>query len=59
MGVQVEEPRGGGSHYMARHQGRRYPIALHNGLKTEVDDIYIRGIARGLGLDIDDLLGRL
>lgn len=42
-GVRIENP-GKGSHHMARKDGfRAYPLPAHNGCKTELSDLYIRG----------------
>jgi hypothetical protein len=41
----------GTSHYMAYRGGTSYPIPAHNGLKTEIADVYIRGICRVFSLD--------
>jgi hypothetical protein len=51
FGVTIAEPRGGGgSHWIAKRAGTVFPIPLHNGLKTEVSDLYIRGLCRAFGL---------
>jgi hypothetical protein len=51
QGVQVLPHDSGGSHWKARKDGRTYPIPAHNGTKTEIGDMYVRGVCRALGLD--------
>jgi hypothetical protein len=48
------EPPATGSHWKARKDGRVFPLAAHNGPKTEISDVYIRGLCRCFGLDEDD-----
>lgn len=57
MGVLLEQPKSG-SHWMCRRADgavRGYPIPAHNGLKTEIDDKYIRGLCRHFGLSEAEL----
>jgi hypothetical protein len=50
-GFRVEEPRSG-SHWKVRGPGgKSYPIPAHNGLKTEISEVYVRGLCRTFGLD--------
>lgn len=58
MGASLEEPRKG-SHWIARFGSESYPIPLHNGLKTEVSDKYIKGLCRAFGLAFEDLRTKL
>lgn len=58
LGVRVDEPARG-SHWHASKDGRRYPIPAHNSLKSEIQDVYIRGVCRALGLDEAELRRRL
>lgn len=58
FGVVLEKPRSG-SHWIARLGAVAYPIPLHNGLKTEVPDVYVRGACRAFGLDEGELRKRL
>lgn len=52
LGVRVDEAAGGGSHFKASKAGyRSYPLSLHNGLKSEVSDKYISGVAQAFDLD--------
>ncbi len=53
LGGKVEVPTKG-SHYRAIRDDVMYPIPAHNGLKTEIGDVYIRGMCRALGLDFDE-----
>lgn len=32
-----------------------YPLPLHNGMKSEIPDVYLRGLARHLGVSLDEL----
>lgn len=50
FGGTVEEPSSG-SHWKAFRDGRCYPLAAHNGARTEISDLYIRGMCRALQLD--------
>jgi hypothetical protein len=50
LGGSVEEPNKG-SHFKARLNSQMYPLPAHNGWKTELADVYIRGLCRTLGLD--------
>ena len=58
-GVRLEKPRSGGSHWRAVLGSKMYPIPAHNGLKTEIPDIYISGVCRNLGLDEDSVRSAL
>ena len=51
MGVVVVAPASGGSHWRCEKDGVCYPIPAHNGDKTEISDVYIRGVCRELKLD--------
>ncbi len=54
FGVAVDEPSKG-SHWKANKPGCRvYTLPAHNGKKTELDDKYIRGMCRALGIDEDE-----
>jgi len=50
LGVAVNEPSKG-SHRRATRGGELFTIPAHNGLKTEIDDKYIRALCRKFGLD--------
>lgn len=50
MGAEVHRPNSG-SHWKAVYQGKTYPIPAHNGEKTEIGDVYIRGVCRCFGWD--------
>lgn len=50
QGGTVEEPKSG-SHWKAKRDGVCYPIPAHNGLKTEIAEVYIRACCRSLKLD--------
>ncbi len=60
--VQVQEPSKG-SHWRAlgTRNGRptSYPIPAHNGPKTEISDVYIRGACRAFGLSETEFFARL
>jgi len=51
MGGTVEPSKGGSSHWKATRNGTVYPLAAHNGLKSEISDLYIKGLCRCFGLD--------
>ena len=53
--IAVERPRRG-SHWKFKKDGfRTYPVAAHNGDRTEVPDRYLRGLIRNFDLDDDAL----
>lgn len=55
LGVAVQPSPSGGSHWRAIHGGRVYPIPAHNGERTEVKDVYVRGVCRCFALDEAEL----
>jgi hypothetical protein len=60
MGVRVGERAGKGSHVVIDDgKGRTYPLPLHHGAKTELSDVYIRGLCRALEIDYEELRKRL
>lgn len=54
MGVAVEPPNSG-SHYRAVKDGKVYPVPAHNGERSEISDVYIRGLCRAFDLNYEDL----
>ena len=60
LGVVISERRGKGSHVVVDDgKGHVYPLPLHHGLRTELSDVYVRGLCRTLDIDYEDLLERL
>lgn len=60
LGVRVRERAGKGSHVIVDDgHGHAYPLPLHHGHKTELSDVYIRGLCRALGIDHAELRKRL
>ena len=56
LGVQVSERAGKGSHVVVDDgHGRTYPLPLHHGTKTELSDVYVRGLCRALEIDYEEL----
>jgi hypothetical protein len=56
LGVSVSERSGKGSHVVVDDgKGHSYPLPLHHGRKTELSDVYIRGLCRALALDYEEL----
>ena len=51
-GISVEEPKGS-SHWKATAPRITYTIPAHNGLRTEITDIYIRALCRAFALDYE------
>jgi hypothetical protein len=51
----VTPPRSGSSHWLARKEGTAFPLPFHNGEKTELSDVYIRGVCKKFGIDLDAL----
>jgi hypothetical protein len=59
-GVVVETATGGSSHYKAKRAGARtYPLAAHNGEKTELDDKYLKKLCANFGIDYEDFKTKL
>lgn len=58
-GILYENPPGGGSHGRFTDGRTVYPVPARNGLKTEVGDVYIRGVCRCFGLDLAELKNAL
>ncbi len=60
MGVRVHERPGKGSHVIVDDgKGHAYPLPLHHGKRTELSDVYIRGLCRALEIDYFQLRKRL
>ena len=58
-GVRIEEPRTG-SHWKAiSKSGLSFRITAHNGLKSEIPDVYIRGICRTFEIDLAEFKKKL
>jgi hypothetical protein len=56
LGVRVSERSGKGSHVVVDDgKGHSYPLPLHRGTKTELSDVYVRGLCRALELDYEEL----
>ena len=59
FGITIERPSRG-SHWKAKKIGfRTYPIPAHNGLRSEISDIYIAGLCRAFGIDLNEFKDRL
>lgn len=57
-GVTVSEPSSG-SHWWASYGSGGYSIPAHNGLKTEIPDVYIRGLCRAFAIDFREFMREL
>lgn len=56
LGIQIVERSGKGSHVLVDDgKGHTYPLPLHHGTKTELSDVYVRGLCRALDLDYAEL----
>lgn len=56
MSFTIDAASGGGSHYKIKREGQRtVPLSLHNGLRGEIDDRYLKIIARELNVSYDAL----
>jgi hypothetical protein len=55
FGVTVTSPRGGSSHWIAKKAGAAHPLPMHNGDKTELSDVYLRGVCSKFGIDLTAL----
>ncbi len=51
-GIDCREPRSG-SHYKLVKGSTVFPLSAHNGLKTEIADVYIRKLCEAFGLDVE------
>ena len=58
VGVIVEEPASG-SQCKFKRDGLTYPIAAHSGPKTEVSDVYVRGLCRVFALSAEGFAAKL
>lgn len=53
MGADVVRPNSG-SHWKAVKDGTTYTIPAHNGERTEITDVYIKGVCRCFGWDVKE-----
>ncbi len=53
-GIDIEEPKSG-SHWKAKRDGKVYTLPAHNGPKTELSDVYVRGLCRAFGIDYEEM----
>lgn len=52
----MSERSGKGSHVVVDDgKGHTYPLPLHHGAKTELSDVYVRGLRRALEIDYQEL----
>jgi len=59
FGIAAEKPTRG-SHWKLRDvTGKAYPLPCPNGERSELSDVYIKGLCRAFGLDLDDFKRRL
>ena len=58
FGGAIDDPSSG-SHFHATRGGKLCPVPAHNGLKTEISDIYIKKLCRVLGIDYDEFVKNL
>ena len=55
LGVRISERAGKGSHVVVDDgKGHAYPLPLHHGSKTELSDVYVRGLCRALEIDYEE-----
>jgi hypothetical protein len=55
LGLGIAKPNSG-SHWKFERAGYRpYPVAAHNGERTEIPDKYIRGMCRAMGVEEAEL----
>lgn len=53
FGVTLKKPKKG-SHWKARAPGKGvYPLTAHNGLKSDMPDVYVKGLCRHFDIDYD------
>ena len=59
-GIESLSRGGKGSHViLINGSGKTYPVSLHNGAKTEISDVYVRGICRFFGIEYEELMKNL
>lgn len=52
----MSERSGKGSHVVVDDgKGHSYPLPLHHGAKTELSDVYVRGLCRALEIGYEAL----
>jgi hypothetical protein len=54
-GIEVKEDGGKHPYYLKRDGVGRYPLKAHNGLKSEIKDVYLRALCKHFGIDIASL----
>lgn len=59
QGATVEKPTSGSHWKIHFADGSVFPVAAHNGLKSEIKDGYLRDIAGLFGLTLDELRRKL
>ena len=56
LGATISERSGRGSHVVVDDgRGHTYPLPLHHGVRTELSDVYVRGLCRALAIDYQEL----
>jgi predicted RNA binding protein YcfA (HicA-like mRNA interferase family) len=59
-GVTTYRRAGKGSHVvLADGKGNAYAVSLHNGDRTVISDVYLRGICRAFGIDFETFKSKL
>jgi len=58
LGFKIEKPGKSGHWKIRRRDGQMYPVPAHKGLKSEIPDVYIRGLSRFSGVSFEVLSGR-
>jgi len=58
MGGVVESPKKG-SHWKAKMGGKSYPLPAHNGERSEIRDLYIKGLCRCFDIDESEFRKKL
>lgn len=54
FGVALRKPKKG-SHFRATADGKgMYPLTGHNGLKSDIPDVYVKGLCRNFDIDYDE-----
>jgi hypothetical protein len=53
MGLDFSEAGGKHPYRFTREGCRPFPVPAHNGLKSEVTDVYLRSLCRNFGLDFE------
>jgi len=58
-GISLHKPKSGSHYKFKKPHHRTYPVPAHNGMKTVISDVYIKGLCRNFALDYDEFKEKL